>query len=218
MSLLEIKNLSAGYQGQPVLQDLNLSIQEGDFVLLLGENGSGKSTLLKCILEEIPYKGTIALFGQDKKKDLSRQAYVPQKKEDMGLAFPITCLELVTLGLYKDFGPFHRPGRASLERAKEILRKLGLEEEIHKPVRDLSGGQRQRAYIARALVGDPDLILFDEPSVGLDQDHLQDFKDILERLHKKEKKTILLISHDPIFQDLDGVKTYLLDQGRICHV
>ena len=219
MNPLIIKNLSFSYGDQELLKDINLKINPGDFTLLLGENGSGKSTLLKCILGLLPYQGSLKVFGQEvnKKTDFSNVSYVPQQGGETNLSFPVNVLEFVLLGLYWSFNCFHQPRKEDIQQAQQLLKSLGLSPYLNQPVQTLSGGQKQRVFIAQALVKDPDFLILDEPTVGVDTKHLTSFKDLLKDLKSKGNLSILMVTHDPSFQDLESSSVYRLEKGVLHH-
>lgn len=219
MTALSIKNLTFSYGDQDLLKNLSMEVQKGDLALLLGENGSGKSTLLKCILGLLPYQGQIKIFDQEVKKnmDLSSVSYVPQQGDQINLSFPINVLEYVLLGLYQSFNLFKQPSRKNKAQALDVLEDLGLTSLAKQPVQTLSGGQRQRVFIAQALVKNPQLLILDEPTVGIDVHQLASFKDLLAQLRRDRDLTILMVTHDPDFKSLPGAQIYSLDKEGLRH-
>lgn len=219
MTALSIKNLTFSYGDQDLLKDLSMEVQKGDLALLLGENGSGKSTLLKCILGLLPYQGQIKIFDQEVKKnmDLSSVSYVPQQGDQINLSFPINVLEYVLLGLYQSFNLFKQPSKKNKAQALDVLEDLGLTSLAKQPVQTLSGGQRQRVFIAQALVKNPQLLILDEPTVGIDVHQLASFKDLLAQLRRDRNLTILMVTHDPDFKNLPGAQIYSLDKEGLRH-
>ena len=219
MTALSIKNLTFSYGDQDLLRNLSMEVQKGDLALLLGENGSGKSTLLKCILGLLPYQGQIKIFDQEVKKnmDLSSVSYVPQQGDQINLSFPINVLEYVLLGLYQSFNLFKQPSKKNKAQALDILEDLGLTSLAKQPVQTLSGGQRQRVFIAQALVKNPQLLILDEPTVGIDVHQLASFKDLLAQLRRDRDLTILMVTHDPDPKSLPGAQIYSLDKEGLRH-
>lgn len=220
MNIVEIKNLSFSYGHDIVLNNLNLNIKDGGLNIILGENGSGKSTLLKLILGELKVNlGSIKLFGENisKFKNFEKIGYVPQIQVANQMAFPVTCLELVVLNLYRDFGKVKIPKDEQLRRAKEILIKMGLEKQINTPLNELSGGLKQRAMIARALINNPELLILDEPTAGIDVKSKEQFINILSSM-QKDNITIMLVTHEMEFieENLKEYEIFNLKGGSVC--
>ncbi|MBL7575715.1 zinc transport system ATP-binding protein [Peptoniphilus asaccharolyticus DSM 20463] len=220
MNIIEIKNLSFSYGHDTVLDNLNLNIPSGGLNIILGENGSGKSTLLKLILGELrANSGNIDLFGEDisKFKNFEKIGYVPQIQVANQMAFPVTCLELVVLNLYRNFGKIKIPKEEQLKKARDILIKMGLEKQINMPLNELSGGLKQRAMIARALVNNPELLIMDEPTAGIDAKSKEQFIKILSAM-QKDNMTILLVTHEMEFieENLKEYNVFNLKGGALC--
>lgn len=220
MNIIEIKNLSFSYGHDTVLDNLNLNIPSGGLNIILGENGSGKSTLLKLILGELrANSGNINLFGEDisKFKNFEKIGYVPQILVANQMAFPVTCLELVVLNLYRNFGKIKIPKEEQLKKARDILIKMGLEKQINMPLNELSGGLKQRAMIARALVNNPELLIMDEPTAGIDAKSKEQFIKILSAM-QKDNMTILLVTHEMEFieENLKEYNVFNLKGGALC--
>jgi len=189
-----------GKVGLTVLKGINLAISQGSFVAIMGPSGSGKSTLMYMIGSlDTPSKGKIFLDGRDVSK-LSENDLAQIRGRKIGFVFQqfnllpnLTALENVTLPMVFQ----GRPEKERVQRAKELLKSLGLEDRAsHRPA-ELSGGERQRVAIARALANDPEIIVADEPTGNLDSSTGKIIMDILVDLHKKEKKTIIVVTHDP---------------------
>ena len=201
--MLQLRNIfkfySNGFVKNYVLQDISLDIKEGEFVTIMGPSGSGKSTLMNMIgCLDIPTKGTVYLDDQDiSTLHESELAQIRGKKigfifQTFNLIPILTAAENVALPMI--FQGIPRPKR--LKRAAELLMLVGLKERIdHKP-NQLSGGERQRVAIARSLANNPEVILADEPTGNLDTKTGQTILETLKELNKKEKKTIIMITHD----------------------
>ncbi len=197
--VISIKNVNFNYGNNNVLHDVNLQIKQGEFFGLLGPNGSGKSTLLKIILGLIPIqKGEIYLFNHPlaKFRDWSRIGYVSQKANSFNSGFPATIFEVVSMGLYGKKGLFKRLSKTDKEKVREAIYIVGLSDYEERNIGKLSGGQQQRTFIARALVSQPDLLILDEPTVGIDADSTTKFYHLLNKLNKELGITIILVSHD----------------------
>lgn len=205
-NIIKIKNLDFCYKIKPILKDINLTIDEGDFIGIIGPNGGGKTTLLKIIIGMLqPHRGKVKVFNKSPKESRDRFGYVPQSYH-IDKFFPITTLEVVMLGMVKNsfFSFFSKKQK---EKAKDLLEKVGLKNFINKPFGKLSGGQIQRALIARSLISDPDILILDEPIANIDQDSEKLIFDIL--LNSDKKRTILMVSHD-IHTIINKVKKVLV--------
>lgn len=198
-NIVEISNLTYKYEGTLALENINIEIPNGAFLGIVGPNGSGKSTLLKNLLGLLtPQEGSIKLFGVDSKKfkEWDRIGYVSQKANSFNSGFPATVLEVVTSGLTPKIGLFHFIRKQHKEKAIEVLKAVGMEEFIDRNIGELSGGQQQRVFIARTLIADPQLIILDEPTVGIDKENVASFYHLLEELNKKMGITLIMVTHD----------------------
>lgn len=219
MKQIEIKNLKFGYNENQILKNVNLNLDEGDFAVISGKNGSGKSTLIKLILGELKKdEGTIKLFGIDMEdfKNFDKIGYVPQVNESIKVAFPVSAREYVGLNLYKEFSIFNTITKKSKSKVENTFSTLKIKDLIDRPFNKLSGGQAQRVMIARALVNNPDILILDEPTVGIDQKSKENFLDLLVHLNTHHNISILMITHE---MDILGDyvdKVYKLKDGVIC--
>ena len=191
-ALISFQDVALGYDGVPVLEGLVLDVHRGDFLALVGPNGCGKSTSLKGmagILE--PLRGRISreIDGRP-----VRFGYVPQR-ETIEMVFPLTVFQVALMGTYGRVGPGRPVTHAERELVRGCLDDLGLGDLQRKPFPVLSGGQRQRVLIARALAAEPDLLLLDEPLSGIDLRAAQVIMDLIERLHRERRLTIVMVSH-----------------------
>ncbi len=200
--VFEIKDISYTYKDKlehtPALKNINLKIDEGSFVALVGPNGSGKTTLIKLILGVIkPQQGEIYINGQNfQKYDAGQEiGYVSQKSNSFAKGFPASVSEVIMSGLTKQKGLFRRFSKKDRERLDEVLKMLDIEHLKDKNISSLSGGQTQRVFIARALINDPSILVLDEPTVGIDNRHVKEFYEVLLKL-KERSVTILLVTHD----------------------
>ena len=206
MTQINCKNLSLGYEGKKIVQNLSFCVNEGDYLCVLGENGSGKTTLIKTLASLIePLDGEVLRDGSIKKKI----GYLPQQSE-MQKDFPASVFEIVLSGFVGRGGlsPFY--GRNCKLRALENMKKLGIENLLKRCYRELSGGQQQRVLLARALCSGEKVLILDEPTAGLDPIASADMYDIIEELNKNDGVTIIMISHD--------VQTALKYANRILHI
>lgn len=191
MTLIQCCDLSLGYEGKCVLSHLELSVQEGDYLAIVGENGAGKSTLLKGILGLIRPTGGHIHFHLPPKEI----GYLPQQTP-IQRDFPASVMEVVLSGLLasKGYAPFYT--RADRETALAKLRLLGAEDLANRCYRELSGGQQQRVLLARALCAAGELLILDEPVTGLDPAAAQELYRTLEYLNKQEGIAIVAVTHD----------------------
>jgi len=191
--LIVCRDLSLGYEGQSVLSGLNLTVQAGDYLCIVGDNGSGKSTLLRGLLGLIsPLSGTIERAAELRKGNLG---YLPQQTRAQK-DFPATVFEVVLSGCLNRKGMrfFYSPAQKS--EALMNMGKLGVLELKDKCYRDLSGGQQQRVLLARALCAASRLLILDEPITGLDPAAAQDLYKTLAYLNRKEGMAIVMVTHD----------------------
>ncbi|MBI5639364.1 MAG: metal ABC transporter ATP-binding protein [Nitrospirae bacterium] len=199
MNVVSANDLCVRYNSVQVLTDLTFSIAQGDYIGLVGPNGSGKSTLIKTILGLIPSsKGILTVFGHDPVKLNHRDVigYLPQKMNFFNPFFPATVEEIVALGLVsrkKSPAGSGRSQRAAVEKALDMLGISGVRKTL---IGDLSGGQQQRAFIARALVNEPQLLILDEPTTALDPEIREQFFGLIQSLNKNARVTVILVTHD----------------------
>jgi len=196
--ILSISGLNFAYNGSPVLEDVNLSVNKGDYIAVLGPNGGGKTTLIKCILGLLsPQAGTVSVFGQAPARVRHRIGYVPQYTTTQD-NFPITVLDVVLLGAMNAttniFSAHWKRSRGNVDKARNALHMVGLDGRENYRLHDLSGGQRQRVIVARALMGDPDLLLLDEPTANIDPQGKFCFYEFLASLPREI--TTIVVSHD----------------------
>ncbi|MEK5147448.1 metal ABC transporter ATP-binding protein [Psychrobacillus sp. FSL K6-4615] len=197
--LINLHNISYQYEQTKALIDINLTIAEGDFLAIIGPNGSGKSTLLKIILGLLkPTSGEVLLFGKpvNQFKEKERIGYVSQKSNSFNTGFPATVTEVVRSGLVKKTGLFHRYPANVNKQVRQALKSVGMDEFSMKNIGDLSGGQQQRVFIARALISNPNVLILDEPTVGVDSKNVKSFYNMLSHLNREHNITIVLVTHD----------------------
>jgi len=194
MAIIEINNLDFTYNGEAILQDVNLTVPEKDFVAIIGPNGGGKTTLIKLILGLLtPDKGTIRINGKPPREASSCIGYVPQDIH-LNQSFPITVMDVVLMGKLDPKRRLSRRSAANRSDALAALERMNMTAYADKKIGTLSGGQRQRVFIARALVTDPKLLLLDEPTSSIDTKGQADFYQFLKEFNKDI--TILVVSHD----------------------
>ncbi len=198
-SAVEIKGLSVVLKGKEILRDVDLTLEEGIFLGVVGPNGGGKTTLIRTILGLLrPASGGIRVFGQSPGWAIARGGvfgYLPQH-HNIDPNFPATALDIVLMGRYRVAGFLKWPGKKDREKALQCLSIMGVEELRNTQYSQLSGGQQQRISIARALASDPKILVLDEPSTGIDVVGQEDFYHLLKGLQKRMNLTILMVSHD----------------------
>lgn len=195
-NLIDINHLNFSYRKNQVLEDIHLSVKPGDFLAILGPNGGGKTTLLKIILGLLTANsGKISVFGKTPKQALGRIGFVPQ----LGVldpAFPIQVEEVVLMGLSKKKRKYFQLTRpiSDTEKAIEVMKKTEVLHLAKKRIGQLSGGERQRVFLSRALISDPELLIFDEPTANIDPFGTACFFDLFNYLSKS--RTLIIVTHD----------------------
>lgn len=205
--VVEIRDLTLSFGDVPVLENVSLVVEPGDFMAVLGPNGGGKSTLLKVMLGLLkPDSGTIRIFGKEPGTVGGRMGYLPQHTH-VSASFPITVLDAVLMGTVQPglggiagFGRKH----GEVDRARKALERVDMLDKASRRLAGLSGGQKQRVFIARALVGEPELLLLDEPTASVDQSSRSSLFSLLSELNKD--LTVIMVSHD-ISSLASGVKS-----------
>ena len=199
MSMLEVKSLSAGYDGGFVIHDISLEVEAGEFVAILGRNGSGKSTLIKAVQDLLGnVRGSVRCGGEDvfrlgPRRLASKIAYVPQLAEPI---FEYTAEEIVLMGRFARQGRFERASSEDEAAVAEAMRSTEVGSFGAKRLSQLSGGERQRVFIARALAQDTPLLLLDEPSLHLDISYQAEVYGILKDLQERRGKTVVAAEHN----------------------
>ncbi|CUX29538.1 metal ABC transporter ATP-binding protein [Clostridium sp. C105KSO13] len=221
MESISIKNLTFRYVDMPILKEVNLNIRQGDYAILTGENGSGKSTLLKLLLGELsPQQGTIEVFGKDPSQGFSgmRIGYVPQNSITKNQDFPATVEEIMLTGLYQPVWRKKLTGEKKRKQIAQALAELEMQKFLKNRIGELSGGQQQRVMLARALVGNPELLILDEPSAGMDTVSLKSLCQVLYRRNREQGLTIIMVTHGST-RDFIGAGRFLkAEEGRILEV
>ncbi|TSA46395.1 ABC transporter ATP-binding protein [bacterium] len=197
--LIKAQGVSFRYRDEPILSDINFEVNRGDYVGVIGPNGGGKTTLLKIIVGLVkPQSGRIFLFGQALAafKDWPKIGYVPQKAASFENRFPISAREVVEQGRVSKRGMFRRLGREDRAAVDKALDMVGMREMGKNLITELSGGEQQKVFIARSLASEPELLILDEPTVGVDAESQRIFFELLANLNKKYGLTLVLVSHD----------------------
>tara|TARA_B100001778_G_C18584964_1_gene629407 strand:+ start:698 stop:1549 length:852 start_codon:yes stop_codon:yes gene_type:complete len=215
--VIEVNDLSVMRSGKQVIHDINLSIKCGEFVGIVGPNGGGKSTLLLTILGILkPKSGTVKIYDFEplSKNVIGKIGWVPQTASNLPSNIRITVKELIQLGTLKRESFFQIMQKNRLQ-VKKILQLVGLEDVANVPLSSLSGGQRQRAIIGKALASEAEIIIMDEPLVGVDRESRKSLLKLLDDLCHDEQKTIVMVSHDlPTIKQTVHRMIYLEDTIR----
>jgi ABC-type Mn2+/Zn2+ transport system ATPase subunit len=188
-ALVTFDGATLGYGRRAVLTDISFEIPEGDFLGLVGPNGAGKTTILRALLGNLePMSGTVA------RAPGLRFGYVPQR-DQVDYGFPLKVIDVVMMGRYDRIGLGRRPAAGDRERACAALDHVGIRDLAERPLTNLSGGQKQRTLIARALVGEPNVLVLDEPTNGMDLVATTQILSLIRELHEKDGLTVLMVSH-----------------------
>lgn len=195
--VVDARDVRVALGGNPILRGVTLQIPRGQVVALIGPNGSGKTTFLRTLLGlQAVDSGQIRLFGESRLANaLPRVGYVPQRLA-LERTFILSVREFLALRLRATRHWFWRSRSAIDEELKPVLVELGVEELMDRPVAGLSGGQLQRVLIAFSLLHNPELLLLDEPTAGVDTPGEQTFYELIKQVHLKHRLTVVLVSHD----------------------
>jgi zinc transport system ATP-binding protein len=194
----DIRNLTVTIHGREILSVIDLDLDEGKFLGIVGPNGGGKTTFLRVVLGLVkPSAGTVLVMGTEPREMVKKGAfgYLPQHL-NVDPDFPATARDVVLMGLTGRRGIFRRPSGTDREKAGEMLVTMGMAGFEDHSFGSLSGGQQQRVSIARALISDPEVLVLDEPSTGIDVVGQEDFYHLLKGLQKKLHLSIIMASHD----------------------
>jgi zinc/manganese transport system ATP-binding protein len=205
--VISLEAIEVKLGGMPILQDVSLSIGQGEFIVILGPNGAGKTTLIKLLLGLVkPSAGSVRVLGQTPHRGLREIGYVPQRRTlDVELA--LRARDLVGFGLDGHRWGIGLPSRRNKEKIDLALQEVDALHLANAPVGQLSGGEQQRLLIAQALISDPRLLLLDEPLANLDLAHQQEVVALVDKVCRERGVTVLLVSHDinPLLQFTDRV-------------
>ena len=214
--VIELKNVDFSYtQKDLVIENASLSIMPGISGCIVGPNGGGKSTLLKLLLGLLtPNRGSVKIFGKSPAESRRRIGYMPQYHQ-LDPAFPVSALEVALMGRVSSRSLF-RYSRRDREFAREVLAELGIADLAERSFAGLSGGQRQRVLIARALAGEPELLLLDEPTANIDPGAEEQFYSILNELRKR--MTVITVSHDLGFVNRETDLVICVNKQLVTHL
>lgn len=219
-NIIEVDNISFAYDQQRVLDHVTVNIHQGDYLGIIGPNGAGKTTLLKIMLGLLtPTSGSVSLFGTPVNDfhQWSRIGYVPQKILNFDPQFPATIEEVVSMGLYGKKGLFHWLNNQDIHAVKTALQHVELWDFRKRRIGDLSSGQQQRAFIARAIVGNPDIIFLDEPTAGVDTKTQEEFYHLLKKLNHELNMTLVLVSHEILVVARETTEVACINHSLIYH-
>ena len=216
MSII-VRKLEKSFENQKVLRGIDLEIQDGETVVLIGSSGSGKSTFLRCLnLLNVPDKGQIFVDGQEitnPKTNLNKlRAKVGMVFQSFNLFENLNIIENIKLAPRK---VLHISNKQAEKEAMELLRRVGLANKAYDYPKNLSGGQKQRVAIARALAMHPEVILFDEPTSALDPEMVGEVLEVIKDLAKDHSRTMVIVTHEMSFAREVGTRLIFLDKGKI---
>jgi glutamine transport protein glnQ len=216
MSII-VKKLEKSFENQKVLRGIDLEIQDGETVVLVGSSGSGKSTFLRCLnLLNVPDKGQIFIDGQEitnPKTNLNKlRAKVGMVFQSFNLFENLNIIENIKLAPRK---VLHISNKQAEKEAIELLKRVGLANKAYDYPKNLSGGQKQRVAIARALAMHPEVILFDEPTSALDPEMVGEVLEVIKDLAKDHSRTMVIVTHEMSFAREVGTRLIFLDKGKI---
>ena len=212
-----VKKLEKSFENQKVLRGIDLEIQDGETVVLIGSSGSGKSTFLRCLnLLNVPDKGQIFIDGQEitnPKTNLNKlRAKVGMVFQSFNLFENLNIIENIKLASRK---VLHLSNKQAEKEAMELLKRVGLGNKAYDYPKNLSGGQKQRVAIARALAMHPEVILFDEPTSALDPEMVGEVLEVIKDLAKDHSRTMVIVTHEMSFAREVGTRLIFLDKGKI---
>ena len=216
MSII-VKKLEKSFENQKVLRGIDLEIQDGETVVLIGSSGSGKSTFLRCLnLLNAPDKGQIFIDGQEitnPKTNLNKlRTKVGMVFQSFNLFENLNIIENIKLAPKK---VLHLSNKQAEKEAMELLKRVGLANKAYDYPKNLSGGQKQRVAIARALAMHPEVILFDEPTSALDPEMVGEVLEVIKDLAKDHSRTMVIVTHEMSFAREVGTRLIFLDKGKI---
>ncbi len=212
--LLEARGLSVGYAGHAILRDLDLTLRRGECVALVGANGSGKTTLFRTLLGILPPLAGEIRYGRDHRR--TALGYVPQR-DALDPIFPLTVADVVRMGGYRRWRPLHTTSSSDRARVATALAAVGGATWGSRLLSELSGGQRQRVLIARALVAEPDLLLLDEPTTGIDAVSEDAIYREVDRC-RASGLGVLMVSHDLAALVRVASRALLISGGRLVDI
>ncbi len=219
-SVVRLEDVWVSFHETLALKAVNMNIEDGEFLGLIGPNGSGKTTLIKVILGLVkPDRGKVTVFGVSPDRLGAKHhliGYVPQRSQG-DWSFPVSVIDVVMMGRYGRIGLFKRPSAADRDVAMQALEDVQMQDSARRQLAELSGGQQQRALIARALATEPKLLLLDEPAAGIDAYGEERFYELLKRLKEQQGLTIVIVTHDIAVVSAHVEKLACLNQTLYTH-
>ena len=213
MTAIELRNVTVSYDRKPAIRSVSVDIPAAERIAVVGPNGAGKSTLIKAVIGLVEMdSGQITIHGEPIERVRQRVAYVPQRGA-IDWDFPVLVRDVVLMGRFGRIGWFRRPGAQDRALAAEALERIGMSDFADRQIGQLSGGQQQRVFLARALAQEADVLLLDEPFVGVDAATEEAIFALLESA-RNEGKTVVVVNHDlgAVSRHFDHV---LLLNGRV---
>jgi zinc transport system ATP-binding protein len=218
--IIELKNVNFSYNRKLVLENISFEVRVGDYIGIIGPNGGGKTSLLNIILGlKKPESGQVMVFGkkiEELNGERARIGYVPQRLSELDDNFPGTVREIVESGRTALNGLFHKFSRGDKEAVEKAMAVAEVGQFRNKLINDLSGGERQRVMIARALAGEPKVLILDEPTTGVDINSQEQFYKFLADLNRNQGLTVIFVSHDIDVITKEVQSLLLLNKKVIC--
>ena len=219
--ILEALDVSYRYDDRVLFKNMSFRLKQGESVAIIGPNGAGKSTFLRILAGVItPSTGEVKMFGQPLKQfhDWQKVGYVPQNPYRQHKSFPITVREVVELGCLAGKRWWRRLTEADNQRVTQALLTVGMMDYADRRLGNLSGGQQQRVFVARALAGEPELMLLDEPATGIDIGAKQELYALLAKLNREHGISLVMVSHDVELAAEATTEMLCLDNGGLCFI
>ncbi|WP_190322966.1 metal ABC transporter ATP-binding protein [Bacillus swezeyi] len=211
MQLISLQNVMYGYEHTPLLENVTFTIHSGEFVGITGPNGASKSTLLRLMLRLLkPWHGNVNISKTNPSGERLKIGYLPQQMASFNTGFPSTVLELVRSGRYKKGSWFKKLKEQDHKKIEEALKMVGMWEFRHRKIGYLSGGQKQKVCIARILASEPDILVLDEPTTGMDVESRRSFYQMMDKQVQQHHQTVIMITHDH-----DEAEPYLTKNIRL---
>jgi len=214
VNLVELRQVRVGHHRQPLLPPIDLNLPPGVFLGMVGPNGSGKTTIIKTILGLLPPISGELAFPRGARP---RFGYVPQR-DSVDVSFPLTAFEITLMGRFALIGAGRRPKPADVDRARAALADVGAEDLASRPYHALSGGQRQRVLVARALAGDPEILILDEPTTGMDLPSERSMLDLVASFTQRQIAVVMISHHLGLVSDYAELLALVPGPGRAVEI
>ena len=213
--LVKLEDIWVHYDGAPILEGVSLSVEQGDFLGIIGPNGGGKTTLLKVILGLVaPSRGRMSVLGKPPERSRNSIGYVPQRNL-FDIDFPISVWDVVLMGRYGRVGLFRRYSREDKRAVEGALQTVGMLDFRGRQIGKLSGGEQQKVFIARAMVAEPKLLLLDEPAAGMNPQETRELDELILQIRDSRDLTVLLIEHDMNIVMRLSERILVMDYGKL---